>query len=126
MTCKDCIHYDMCSGFTPTDLDSDVFDYCREGRTDEIPDIEERCSSFKDRNRFIELPCKVGDTVYELVNWCDYTDCHFEGCAGCSHCNEKGIVERKFNHSHLGQIGKTVFLSREDAEKALAERSEGK
>lgn len=80
------------------------------------------CNHFKDSSRYIEVPCKVGDTVYELVNWCDYTDCHFEGCAGCSHCNEKGIVERKFNYSYLGQIGKTVFLSREDAEKALKER----
>ena len=24
------------------------------------------CEHFKDRNKFIELPCKVGDTVYVL------------------------------------------------------------
>lgn len=75
-------------------------------------------------NGVIVPPCKVGDTVYELVNWCDYTDCHFEGCAGCSHCNEKGIVERKFNYSYLGQIGKTVFLTESQAEEALKNEQE--
>lgn len=48
-TCKDCLHYDACGGFTPTDLDADVFDYCRKGNIDEIPDIDERCGSFKNK-----------------------------------------------------------------------------
>lgn len=55
MTCKDCLHYDVCGGYTPTDLDRDVFDYCREGRADEIPDIEEWCSGFKDKSCFPEV-----------------------------------------------------------------------
>ena len=46
-TCKECLYIDECSGFTPSDLDRDVFDYCRKGITEEIPDIEKRCSSFK-------------------------------------------------------------------------------
>ena len=146
MTCKDCIHYDMCSGFTPTDLDSDVFDYCREGRTDEIPDIEERCSSFKDRNRFIELPCKAGDTVYVLDDFiwaCDCGECkHFEeGWYDSPHecrktrtsrkppeCIE--IVERTVAYKDILQymnwddFGKTVFLTKEEAERALKEREQ--
>ena len=35
-TCKECLHIDACGGFTPTDLDADVFDYCRKGNTTEI------------------------------------------------------------------------------------------
>ena len=54
-TCKDCLHIDACSGFTPTDLDADVFDYCRKGNTDEIPDIEERCGSFKNKADYTEV-----------------------------------------------------------------------
>ena len=46
-TCKVCVFYEHCSGYLPTDLDKDVFDLCAEGRTDEIPDIDERCSDFK-------------------------------------------------------------------------------
>lgn len=73
----------------------------------------------------IVSPCKVGDKVYTLVNWCDYTNCHFEGCAGCHNCNNFGIKEIRFNYSHIEAIGKTVFLTREEAERALAERREG-
>lgn len=73
-------------------------------------------------NGVITLPCKVGNKVYVFVNWCDYTNCHFEGCAGCLKCNDKGIVERKFNYSMLDDFGKTVFLTREEAEKELKER----
>lgn len=55
MTCNDCSHYDVCGGYTPTDLDQDVFDYCREGRADEIPDIENRCNNFKNKSDFVEV-----------------------------------------------------------------------
>lgn len=55
MTCKDCLHNGACSGFTPTDLDKDVFDYCREGRADEIPDIEDRCNEFENKTDFVEV-----------------------------------------------------------------------
>ena len=45
MTCKDCIHYDICLG---------AF-WALVGRV---------CDSFKDKSKFIELPCSVGDTVF--------------------------------------------------------------
>lgn len=55
-TCKDCIHYeDPCEGFIPSDLDSDVFDYFRKGIPEEIPDIDERCGSFKNKSDFVEV-----------------------------------------------------------------------
>lgn len=63
-TCKDCFHYEACSGFTPTDLDQDVFDYCRKGIADEIPDIEERCNEFMDKANVVEVVrCK------DCVHW---------------------------------------------------------
>lgn len=51
MTCKDCIHCDVC-------------------QYKELPIIAEQCVDFKDKSKYIELPCKVGDTVYVL----DYED----------------------------------------------------
>ena len=44
-TCKDCIYNEMCFGT----------------HTDDSP----TCCDFKDKSRYIELPCKVGDTVYQ-------------------------------------------------------------
>lgn len=46
-TCKECLYYEACSGYLPSDLDEDIWHYCREGKSDEIPDIDERCSDFK-------------------------------------------------------------------------------
>lgn len=78
MTCKECYHYDACGGYTPTDSDKDVWDLCAKGKADEIPDIEDRCSEFKDKSLIVELPCKVGDTVYYF----------------CGEKVRKGIVKR--------------------------------
>ena len=61
--CKDCIHYDVCGGFIPSDLDRDVFDYCKKGKTEEIPDIDERCNSFKNKADFAEV--KHGEWIKE-------------------------------------------------------------
>lgn len=59
----------------------------------------------------IVLPCKVGDTVYQID-----TERVFES-------KVKAIVYDT-NNIAFGEraIGKTVFLSREEAEKALKER----
>ena len=118
MTCKDCIHYDVCSGFTPTDLDRDIFDYCREGRTDEIPDIEERCNGFKPKSRFIELPCAVGDTVYVIGNVSQEIYSLtvlgvWKIASGFQIITNQGLMLTEY------------YSTKEEAEKAL-ERSEGK
>ena len=54
-TCKNCFHYEACSGFKPTDLDKDVWHYCQMGIPEEIPDIDQRCDSFKDRKSWVEV-----------------------------------------------------------------------
>lgn len=64
MTCKDCMHYDACLSRISFMMDyDDINDMF-------IKDIEKRCNQFKDKSKYIELPCKVGDTVYVL----DYED----------------------------------------------------
>lgn len=48
MTCKDCVHYNVCKA-----LKSAV--YC------DIEDLAPAmCMTFKDKSRFIELPCEIG------------------------------------------------------------------
>ena len=46
MTCENCIHFEVC---------------CYVDRGLPI------CDSFKDKSKFIELPCSVGDTVYTIL-----------------------------------------------------------
>ncbi len=52
MTCKDCIHYGLCE----TKGNAEIF----------VRGIENICGYFKDKFKYIKLPCKVGDTVYVL------------------------------------------------------------
>lgn len=54
-TCKDCIHYDMCEYEYP---------YFVHKKEEQNADMGKECIQFKDKSRFVELPCKVGDTVY--------------------------------------------------------------
>lgn len=129
MTCEDCVHNGVCSGFIPTDLDRDVFDYCREGRTDEIPDIEERCFDFKPKSRYIELPCAVGDTVYWVTRSCDENGreesvIHEGNIISFSLQNDGLRFYCRYKHGltfwlKIEYFGKIVFLTREEAEKAL-------
>ena len=82
-------------------------------------DIAELCGGF-DRlrelaeadqdGRVVVLPCKVGDTVYILRRAFDGADV---------------VGETELWWDDIPQLGKTVFLTREEAEKALQEM-EGK
>lgn len=73
--------------------------------------------------RLVVLPCK---TVFELT-WDAGPDCDLvcpvsiDGHGCCDFCDkgELCIYERKCLQEHIEQIGKTVFLTREEAEAAL-------
>lgn len=69
MTCKDCIHYDVCH----RRINSIDFLPVINGKIGKSPvmfkncdDVETHCKHFKDKSKYIELPCKVGDTVYSV------------------------------------------------------------
>lgn len=90
--------------------------------------------------RVVVLPCKVGSDVWLVLP--DYTECSAHGekyseysCAGCeSECDSKQTqtIKRHKNVSLLSLggwiaskcFGKTVFLTRAEAEAALAGKGE--
>lgn len=59
MTCKDCYHCDVCS-----EKDGTTNFY---GKELACNDVEKRCQYFKDKSLIIELPCKIGQIVYDVV-----------------------------------------------------------
>lgn len=96
-----------------------------------LADLESICSYTRLRElagadkdgRLVVLPCK---TVFELT-WDAGPDCDLvcpvsiDGHGCCDFCDkgELCIYERKCLQEHIEQIGKTVFLTREEAEAAL-------
>lgn len=115
MICKNCIHYDVC-GFEWCDDDALTF-----------------CKDFKDKSHIIELPCKVGDTVY-LVDFeygiykCIVNDIQIlsdnEPVFTLYYYSQNGYEPAELEWDidiEIDCFGKTVFLTKEEAEKKLKE-----
>ena len=107
-------------------------------RADKTRMILEKLAEYEDleeQGRLIKLPCKVGDTVYCIFN--RYTKCTFSNeefdeysCQGCKY----ECVSKKENYvqdmraysldwivTNLKNFGKTVFLTKSEAEAKLKE-----
>lgn len=109
MTCKDCLHYEVCY----------YHDF-------------EGCEWFSDKSKCVHLPCKVGDTVYKL--W--YAPCHLGetcpnsyGCGGCyDECDIKKVITEykvpslRFIVDELMSDNCIYYLTRKEAEEALEEK----
>lgn len=114
--CKNCLHYAVCG-------------YALNSKT-----IYE-CYFFTDKSRIIELPCKVGDKLYmlnrdkskvqEMIFESPDIRCHcilddeFDCCLPVCRFFEHGICAYRFKND-FSEIGKTVFLTCEEAERALS------
>ena len=104
-----------------------------------IADISKQCEELQAENaalrerlgRAVELPCKVGDTIFYVQYFCDYKGCDSttqQFCCGCKEMIEREkhkekyvICEKSFVLKDLEKIGKKYFTTREAAEARLAE-----
>jgi hypothetical protein len=82
--------------------------------------------NLKKENRLLELPCKVGSKVYQITRnfISEYRIrkfiCYDNGNVFFDWECVEGIYVN-FHGLHIDEIGKTIFLTKEEAEKALAE-----
>ena len=84
----------------------------------------------------IELPCKVGDTVYCIEYFCNSKGCSSAKqiiCCGCTEMLKREskketyvICEKKFTLKYLSEVNKTIYLTREEAEVKLKKLTEAK
>lgn len=120
MTCKDCVHFELC------DMESAVYNF-------NFPETADDCSFFNDKSQYIKLPCKVGDTVYVIDDHYGLIECIVNeihvGVGNELYYNlfyyeqttdepDELIDEFDFDNN---DIGETVFLTKSEAEKALRE-----
>ena len=120
MTCKDCIHYNVCA-INGIDVEDTTFkkELC--------------CGEFKDKSRIIELPCNMGDTVYHTTTFgiCQLTvsGIHLFWDKRKTRIKRYSYIVGLNNLDYtyrlpLKEIGKTVFLTKEQAEAKLKELKE--
>ena len=111
MTCKDCLYYEPCSTLNaefkkhPKDfIDSDL--------------CAKQCTTFKDRSRFVELPCKLGDTVYYFNS----AGKIFSQKVSSFIVNFVGILVDSDVMFYSHMMSDRFFSTREEAERALKGR----
>lgn len=118
MNCKDCYHYEIC----PVWDDYNDIPYC-----DGYSDFCNNYDHFKDKSRIVELPCKVGQTVYIVDNYLPKTflgiaEAIFRGFEinsegrNCYFVKYKSGSEQSFGDN---DIGLSIFLNRQAAEAKL-------
>lgn len=106
MNCQDCLYYERCKKLGIFNIDTLSV-----------------CEDFTDHSEWAHLPCKVGDTLYEITS--RNTISEYEVTAIRIELFNvfidwkliQGFVDRYISDVPVSEIGKTVFLTREDAEK---------
>lgn len=118
--CEKCYHAEACGNYPNTGLPEKL----RQRQ------LDKGCENFKDKSLIVELPCRVGDTVYtfsfgkvieaEVVKIEFTTEAENYG----KFIRQRITIIGKDIYQMIidfCNIGKTVFLSREEAERALEE-----
>lgn len=104
--CNNCIYREICPGYHVT-----------------MPD----CKLYKDEALFLELPCKVGDTVWYHKIIMDGKSSvvieHSEVKQISINSHGAWLVIEYCHTLDVEDIGKTVFLTHEEAQQALKENS---
>ena len=111
MYCKDCLHIGVCRYASGIRLSK-----------------KEPCADFMGFDEWAKLPCKAGDILYEPTD--RGTISEYEVTAVCMELFSTFVEykikdENVWKHVHeinSNEIGKTVFLTREEAKRALKER----
>ena len=117
-TCAECVHVDVCHEFVK---ELAAARGLKLGSVEEISAIlqSDDCEQFKDRSRFVELPCKVGDTVY-----CSSFGKLMEDEIKCItiDANETRMVFKRGISFDIDFINQMFFFTREEAEQVLKGR----
>lgn len=112
-TCENCIHHDLCSKYFY---------------------VGELCGGFKDKSKFIELPCSIGDTVWTIVHQklseakvvCIrpfvFDNCiEYRGNVVVKMRDPFYLDDRLLEQEFFVVFGKDTFLTQEEANKKLEE-----
>ena len=106
--CNECLHNPICQMWRDQE-DQDASSYQLSG-----------CRHFKDRSRFVELPCKIGDDIWWINAETATVECEKNGVAGFIIKKDEVLIRDHTGcEDHIGS--QYCFLTKEDAERDLAE-----
>lgn len=98
MTCeKHCLHWEVCKLTPPEYATAKYYTFCN---------CAEKCECFKDKSKYIELPCNIGNKVYIIDPF-------------------NGICDMTLRNVHVNDVLKNnIFLTKSEAEQKLKELKE--
>ena len=128
-SCKDCLHVEVCREYVMglaavrgVELDATEIEQVL---------VSDDCENFKDRSRFVELPCKAGDTFFVIIESSDileYKVFYISILCGEVYDEIEIVLDRNYHRIKYTkgrfeyELGKTIFFTEEEAEQALKER----
>lgn len=84
-------------------------------RLAELEDLEEQ-------GLLLRLPCKVGTEVYNITWWDDVQEkVVVKGKTYCRTVHKHKVTKSTFSYFDIDEFGKTIFLTKEEAEAKLKE-----
>ena len=76
----------------------------------------------EEQDRLIKLPCKIGTEVYDITCWDDIEEkVVVKGKAYYRIVRKHKVTKLPFTYSDIDDFGKTVFLTKSEAEQKLNE-----
>ena len=76
----------------------------------------------EEQGRLIKLPCKIGTEVYDITCWDDIEEkVVVKGKAYYRTVRKHKVTKFPFTYSDINDFGKTVFLTKSEAEQKLNE-----
>ena len=105
---------------------------CKPSEAQKILKLAQKLKEYEDAEEqglLLRLPCELGDTVYILAG--RFGAFYEEDICDGFYIGRDGILQvkvqnHKGNHGTYGVVGKTIFLTQEEAEQALARLREEK
>ena len=90
-----------------------------------MADLRERLKEYEDleeQGRLVKLPCKIGTEVYDITWWDDVQEkVVVKGKAYYRTVHKHKVTKSPFTYSDIDNFGKTVFLTKSEAEAKLKE-----
>lgn len=125
---------ELCLKRLSTGKTSDVMNFSYADTLAYIERLKAENAALRERlDKAVELPVKIGDTVYKVYDKCDGHNCPYNGDYGQWRCHYEGerrckpfIIIKQFCYSDIPFVNKTIFVLREAAEARLAELKGGK
>lgn len=131
MNCKDCIHVKVCGEYVAGLAAARGVIIDNQAELEEILECDD-CEHFKDRSRLKELPCRVGDKVYfnnVHLRYARVIAIYIDASGGMFDLDITTNIATATGYEHFinkdytfEDIGRRLFLTREEAERALKER----